>query len=186
MATLAIDQDQGVIGSEAAQIRRARERRRVADGLDVDVERRHYVAQQVGEIRTPLVVDIAVANHVDGHHRFGHRTRLCTTTDHSQSFEENSRFAHGHIKPGCFPIHNGYFHRYRLEPEKAKLHHMGSCRHLLDHIVTINVGNVTDGQCRNGHLYLGQRHAVFITHGPFKGALRQNRHGDKRQKYQGC
>ena len=186
MATLAVDQDQGMIGRKAAQVCRARKCRCVTDGLNVDVERRHHVAQQVGEIRTPLIGDIAAADYVDGHHRFGHRTRLRTTTYHSHCFEENNGFVHGCIEPGRFPIHHGGFHNHRLVSDKAKIHHMGSCRRLLDHVIPVDIGKIANVQCRNGHLHIGQRYSVRIAYGSFKRALSQNRQGGKRQKRQGC
>jgi hypothetical protein len=43
MPTLAIDEHERVIGCEAAEIRRAHDRGRIADGLRIDVVGRHDV-----------------------------------------------------------------------------------------------------------------------------------------------
>ncbi len=66
VAPLPVDQHQRVVGRQAAQVGGPREGGRVRNRLDVDVERRHDVAQQVGEVGIALLHDLACRDHVDG------------------------------------------------------------------------------------------------------------------------
>ena len=67
MPALAVHEDQRVIGRKAAQVRRPDDRRGVADGLRVDVVRRHHVPEQVAQVGIALIGKFSRRQHIDRH-----------------------------------------------------------------------------------------------------------------------
>ena len=81
VAALAVHQDKRVVRRQVAQHRRPDNRRRVADRLRVDIERRDDGAQLVWQIDGALVGQIRGRQHVDRHRRCGDGPRLTARPD---------------------------------------------------------------------------------------------------------
>ena len=87
MATLAVQQHQGVIGCQITEVRRADDRGRVADRLRIDVIRRYRGTDQIRHIGAALVAKVVAANDVDGSRRIIDRAGFAAGTGYDDFFQ---------------------------------------------------------------------------------------------------
>ena len=88
---LAVDEYQGVVGGEAAQVGGSDESRRVTDGLGVDVVGGDQGPQLIADVGAALADDILIRNGVDRHRRLDDRPRLCAAADDDHPLRELHR-----------------------------------------------------------------------------------------------
>ena len=132
MPPLPVDEHQRVVGGEAAQVGGPREGRRVTDGLDVDVERRNHVAQQVREVGVALLHDLARRDHVDRNWRLGHRSRLCSASDCHEPLQFERHLGERDVKLRDLPLGDGHLPSLGLVADQHDLHCVRACRNVAD------------------------------------------------------
>jgi hypothetical protein len=87
VATLAVDEDQGVVRRQSAQVGRAYQGGGVVDRDGADVERGHQHLECVEHVGGALVVDFFGVDDVDRHRRIGRRARGAAGTEHRDRLE---------------------------------------------------------------------------------------------------
>ena len=92
MAALAVDQDQGVVGGQTAEVDRAYKRCRVADRLGADVERGNDGPEPVDQVVVALTHQLDRGNHVDRYRRPGDGAALGAGADDDDRLAELGRF----------------------------------------------------------------------------------------------
>ena len=183
VAPLPVDQHQRVIRREAAKVRGPREGRRVRNRLNVDVERRDHVAQQVGEVGVALLNDVRRRDHVDGYGRFGHRSRLGAATDCDQAFELQCGRNHGRVEPGGLARGDRDLGPIGLIADQDDRHIVRAGRNVRDRVAAVGAAVGAQVEVRKRHLRARQRGAGALHgHGALEGSLLcEGRRGQKQR-----
>jgi len=100
MASLAVDQHQGLVRRQVAQVGRTHERGAVGDREALRVERRRNVGQLVGEVGRGLLLQVRRTEDIDRGHRFGGRAALHAGAGDDELVEVDGLLAGGRCGGG--------------------------------------------------------------------------------------
>ena len=178
---LPVHQNQRVVRGQAAQVGRTRERGRVTDGLDVHVEGRHNVAEQVGEVVVALVDDLRTGDDVDGDRRFGHRTRPGAGADGDDAAQRDGFLAQKHVELRRLAVRDGHLLPLGGVADQLNLDQVRSGGYAADAEGAVVAAQAADVE--SGDEHLGADDSLVgraIANRAFEGALGVRRRGESR------
>ena len=179
---LAVEQDQGVVRCQAAQVGRTRDRRGVADRLRVDVVRRHHGPQQEVDVGLCLTGDLRNRDHVHGDHRLGDGAGPGAASHHHQFVERERSHPECDVDVEGLARRNRHLLGVKAEAEETDFQRVCARGHAGNREAAGCSGMVHQPQC--GNLDPGaaeSQSALDVADGSFDRALGESGRGNGQQ-----
>ena len=157
MASLAVDQDQRVVGGQAPEVRGTHDPRRVARGLGVDVVRRHHRAEQVAQVGVALVGELSPRDGVDRHHGLGRGSRTGPASHGHHALQGNGRRGQEHVQANSPAGDDHDLATFQLIADRSKLDLVGPRGHAGHLIASVRLGCAPHAGLHEVHLGSRQR-----------------------------